>query len=284
MTKFLKKIINLLYSIKNSHFSLKIIHNKNKLFFKKKYDISKKIIVRRSDGFKKVSFTKNKNYNEAINFIRKKYKINSIIKKSKSKKGFLKVINLNIFENNSIYKLANDKFIIDALSNYFESIPILYNAQLWVSKPNKTKEHSQLFHFDREDYLQMKVFFPISGIDRESGPIKLINAKQSREFLIKCLKTFKVVSLKDRHSDKFVFDKIKNPRIVEMTAKENEAILVDTTNCIHYGSRSSKKKKYQLLLHYVTPYSPKVFSHLIKNDINNINTMSYLASSNQIHS
>ena len=191
MTKFLKKIINLLYSIKNSHFLLKIIHNKNKLFFKKKYDISKKIIVRRSDGFKKVSFTKNKNYNEAINFIRKKYKINSIIKKSKSKKGFLKVINLNIFENNSIYKLANDKFIIDALSNYFESIPILYNAQLWVSKPNKTKEHSQLFHFDREDYLQMKVFFPISEIDQESGPIKLINAKQSREFLIKCLKTFK---------------------------------------------------------------------------------------------
>ena len=56
------------------------------------------------------------------------------------------------------------------------------NIQVWYSPNNESSDliGSQLYHFDREDFRQIKCFIPIEDIDKDCGPITLISAKNSK--------------------------------------------------------------------------------------------------------
>ena len=46
---------------------------------------------------------------------------------------------------------------------------------------------------------------------------------------------------------------------IALKAKIGEIILLDTSNCLHYGSRRSEKPKYHVTFHYITPFNNKVY-------------------------
>ena len=274
MIIYIKKIYDFFFKIKHTLLILKIKHYINKILINQNFNYSQRQIIKRSNGFKIISFVKNKKNIKTINYIKKNFKTKEIeSEQSSNSKKFLFTKNLNLFQIPVILSLANDKFLIDVVSNYFKTMPILYGAQLWFSKSSTSVSSSQLFHFDREDYLQMKVFFPINSISKDSGPLVLINASQTKKFLLNNLKSFNLITLKDRFEDKVVLDNIPGFKQNYMTSKKGDVIFADTTNCLHYGSRNIKKHKFQLLLHYVTPFSPKIRKKI--KSIKKIDTMCY---------
>ena len=94
----------------------------------------------------------------------------------------------------SVKNLAIEKNIIEISSNYLRTQPILYSSTVWLS--NYVKEEpssSQLYHFDREDLFQLKVFIPLEPIIESSGPLSVISSKQSSEFIWNNLKKFKII-------------------------------------------------------------------------------------------
>jgi len=274
MVIYIKKLYEFFFKIKNTFLILKIKHHVNKILINQNFNYSQKNVIKRSNGFKVISFINNKNYIKTIDYIKKNFNTKQIeSEKSSNSKKFLIIKNLNLFQIPVILKLANDNFLIDVISNYLKTMPILYRAQIWFSKSSSSEISSQKFHFDREDYIQMKVFFPISSVSLDSGPLVLINADQTKQFVFNNLKRLKLVTLKDRFEDKLVFDNIPQFKKNYMTSRKGDVIFADTTNCLHYGSRHVKKPKFQLLLHYVTPFSPKIRKQI--KSINKIDPMCY---------
>ena len=45
--------------------------------------------------------------------------------------------------------------------------------------------------------------------------------------------------------------------------------MLDTTQCMHFGSRPAKKYKYHISIQYLSPYSPKLDK--ISNNYNKMN-------------
>ncbi len=165
--------------------------------------------------------------------------------------------------NQVIKDLVLSEEILAPIANYFGEIPILYGAYVWYC-PNQPAENmvgSQLFHCDREDYKQMKVFIPIDEITANCGPTTCVSAQATQKLFAHRKKQGLTLSLKNRFSDEEVH--------THASAKEHAIIgkagtlgFVDTTNCLHYGSRPAGDGKYHMVLHYLTPFSSKLKSQL----------------------
>ena len=156
-------------------------YNQRKNIFKKSFNnIPKNHSISNQKGYriiqlKKVSTKKilNKiNFNKVINH------------KSPSKKKFLKIYPIDIFSEDFVELkslILSEEFIMPII-NYLGSVPLLWNCALWIS-PNQTFEtgRSQEFHLDNEDVKQIKCFVPLEDITKDSGPLNIIDAENSKD-------------------------------------------------------------------------------------------------------
>lgn len=281
---FITKIHKLYNKVLMTHFAYKLKYLRNKVTSPyKNYIYSKEVIIKREDGFKKINFKNNRILKEAIKFSKKNFDFSYIEKMSnvKKKDEFLSRCDLNVLKYKPLTDLVTEKKVINIVSNYLQSLPILLSASVWLTKfSDKKPDSSQLYHFDREDSYQLKVFIPLEPIKETAGPLCLLSAKQSSEFIRNNLKRFKLISLKDRIDDSEVLKNIKDPLEYKQVANPGELIFADTTNCLHYGSRFSKTLKYHLSLQYVSPFSVKLSKFLTfvkKNNLekNKLDVLSY---------
>tara|TARA_B100000963_G_C22586189_1_gene653223 strand:- start:418 stop:1314 length:897 start_codon:yes stop_codon:yes gene_type:complete len=241
-----------------------------------------KALIKREKGFAKINFNNNNNLKKLIVYTKKKFPPKVIISesKNKSKESFLKIHKIDVLEHKDILNFLKDKDFQEIISSYLRSTPILTHASVWYSK-NKTSQpqSSQLFHFDREDRYQLKVFIPILPILEDSGPLTLLSSKQSSDFIRSSLLKFRLVSLKDRIEDSTVIERLGTLKPFKMTADQGEIIFADTTNCLHYGSRNSLRPKYHLTIQFLSVYSYKLqkFMKQFKQNKNSvIDSFSYL--------
>ena len=183
--------------------------------------------------------------------------IDSIIKNSNLEKKIVEnkksiiTINKNNFDtNSSIFKVIISKNILTPIINYLNCVPILSYLAIWYS-PNKEKinDSSQFFHLDHEDYKQIKGFIFLEDIDTESGPLVIIDKKNSIK-IQKKLK-YKMTSEQKRIDD----DTLKNQEKIILTGKKGTVVLLDTSSCLHFGSRKASKSRLLLSFQFITPFA-----------------------------
>ena len=99
--------------------------------------------------------------------------------------------------------------------------------------------------------------------------------KNTKLFKLKSLMRFNIPNSKARYDDKFVSTLIKTPSR-PLTADVGDLILVDTSQCLHYGSRVNTNERLVIVLQFVSPYSPKLDKIKIKkiNDFNKLGDFS----------
>lgn len=237
---------------------------KNKI--KTKDTLENKYKIRREDGYKVLDLDDKKELHDTLNFVKKKYTIDYILtnNKTKSKQNTLNIVDvdLNDERNLPIKKLCLNEYLISAVSEYLKAVPILFNVQVWYSPnvENKDLIGSQLYHFDREDFRQIKCFIPLEDIDIDSGPLTLISSKNSKKFIFKNLLKLKLISSKGRFTDNEIKSAFKKNVELPLKCKTGQIALIDTTQCLHFGSRPSKKYKYHITIQYLSPYSTKLDS------------------------
>lgn len=170
-------------------------------------------------------------------------------------------IDLNAPENDCIRRLAMAPEILKPASEYLDGIPALFGAYVWFSPNDKEIDliGSQLFHFDREDVRQLKCFIPLEEITEDSGPLTVVSANQSRRFMQERKRNKQNMSLKQRFTDGEVRAVTGETQIKTLTGEVGQVLLVDTTNCLHYGSRFASKPKYHITLHYIPAFSRKLY-------------------------
>lgn len=228
------------------------------------------IHVPQDDGFAKSSQPDWPLLQNALEFCKEHYPTQRIASEASnaSKKDTLLTLSVDLQdEKNAILRqLALSPELLAPVSDYIGSLPILYDAQVWYSPNHQDFDliGSQFFHFDREDYKKLRIFIPIEEISEECGPLTLVSAKKSEEFMEHRAKQGGDISMKQRFSDEEVAEVVGKDSFISVTGKPGDLAFADVIRCLHFGSRPSKKYKWHIMLHYLPIFSRRLYPHNLK--------------------
>lgn len=138
--------------------------------------------------------------------------------------------------------------------DYFGTTPILASVQLLWSGANDTAEESQKYHLDTEDYRQLKLFLSIFDVTEDCGPFTFLPADRSAAI---CRQTGYVGGRHARLDDEAVGVQLGCETPVVATSRAGGGIFVDTSRCLHFGSRGNRQERLVLLAQFLSYYVPK---------------------------
>ncbi len=139
--------------------------------------------------------------------------------------------------------------ILDAATIYLGAVPRLSGAMLVWSPENDTARSSQLFHFDYEDLTQLKMFINIFDTTAEQGPLTFLPADVS----VQVQKT--IGRILGRVSDEQVYQACGHNRDRQLVGPSGSGAFLDTSRCLHYGSRFNKRDRLILIVQFLKFHS-----------------------------
>ena len=156
-------------------------------------------------------------------------------------------------ENPEILELILNKNILEAATYHLKTIPILAGTQIWWSTSEATARGnfntgSQQFHLDQEDSKQLKVFIFLNEIHEGNGPFTFYSETDTEK--IKAATNYKRGRLDEVEIDQTS----QTDNKIILLGKFGEGLAVDTSKCLHMGSRVYKGERLVLMLHFV-PYN-----------------------------
>ncbi|MEM7304654.1 MAG: hypothetical protein AAF372_03920 [Pseudomonadota bacterium] len=162
-------------------------------------------------------------------------------------KGFLLTLSSDqeLLKIPSIYKLITSEFVLDTVYSYLQQPFVLSTIRLWWSVVNETEIRSQKFHIDDEDLTQVKMFINISDITEDHGPFKFITADLSDQIISQNNHA------KHRLTDNEVSASMEDIPVVALTGNRGEGGFVDTSRCLHFGSRANKFDRLVLMAQFL---------------------------------
>jgi hypothetical protein len=145
--------------------------------------------------------------------------------------------------------------VVGTAVSYLDEIPILSSVELLWSPVNDTNIKSQQYHFDAVDYRQLKLFVNILECDRETGPFTFVPASRSAE--VSRAASY-VGGRRSRMTDDAVESALAPDEIIAVTGSPGSGVFVDSSRCLHYGSRGNRKERLVLLVQFLSYYAPEV--------------------------
>ncbi len=158
------------------------------------------------------------------------------------------------YQHNGLMELAVSSPVLRLASKYLGSVPMLSGIRLWWSPPNTSEIDSQLYHCDREDQRQLKVLLNISDTTHKTGPFTLIPAGISERVKSEVGYSYK----RYRLTDEEVWSTEDQTQAVPLTGPSGSAYCVDTSRCLHFGSRQNSEPRLLLMVQYTRYLAPNV--------------------------
>ena len=139
--------------------------------------------------------------------------------------------------------------ILDAATVYLGAVPRLASARLCWSPHNETAQSSQLFHFDFEDLTQLKVFINIFETKEDQGPLTFLPAHVSDQV------QRSIGSILGRVRDERIYEAGGKGRELKLVGPSGSGAFLDTSRCLHYGSRFNQKDRLVLIIQFLKFHS-----------------------------
>ena len=191
--------------------------------------------------------------------------------KNFARKSFLKshLSQAHLRDYPSFINMATSDDILAIVADYLGFIPVLSEIALWYSEPGQygVEKSSQLYHLDNADTSQVKMFIHLDDVVKSGGPFTFLGASDSG-LVVNKTKYGKKRNV-ERLSDEVVYDIVPSSRKIECSFKAGSVVYVDTSKCLHYGSRCLDKGRNIIMLQYLSPcradFRPNNLSEFIKN-------------------
>jgi hypothetical protein len=156
--------------------------------------------------------------------------------------------------DNPCFQLATSPDVLGTVARYLGSCPVLWNITALYSPPfvssKKVFEGSQLWHVDKEDVSNLKLWLLCSEVTPSSGPTVVLPAKYSDRVAAKLGS-----AASERIRDEKYFEPFHS-NILSLTGNKGDMFFTDTASCYHYGSRIRLGiERRVLMIHYVTRHS-----------------------------
>jgi len=137
--------------------------------------------------------------------------------------------------------------VLDAVSRYLGTLPVLHRVGLLLSLPSPTHEDSRLFHLDPEDTRQIKVFINLVEVRDAHGPLNFLPGNVSSTVTQAIRREERAVrkpSLRYRRwMDHEVLAYCQESDVIRVAGPAGTGVMVDTSRCLHFGSRMAPETR-----------------------------------------
>lgn len=153
-------------------------------------------------------------------------------------------------------RLALDEDVLAAVGRYLGIAPVITRIAVFHSDVvDAAPTSSQLYHCDGDEVSQVKVFVYCSDVEPRSGPLTIVGAGDTADVLRRTKYTFDM-----RLTDADVLGQQDRSREHPILGPSGTTVLVDTSRCLHFGSRVEPDAPPRLvtMIQYSTPYAFKL--------------------------
>lgn len=158
--------------------------------------------------------------------------------------------NEKVLSNPEVRGFALSDELISLVSHYFDEVPVISRIDLWWSPPNESMAESQLYHYDGEDKSQLKVILLVNDVDADTGPFTFVDAVGSAK-----------VGATRRHSERLDDEAVESiagkSAVTSLMGPAGSVGIVDTSRCLHYGSRGNSKERLLMMIQFTRFLAPK---------------------------
>lgn len=141
---------------------------------------------------------------------------------------------------------AHSAPMVEATGSYLGMLPVLSAIGVYLSPVNDTFEKSQMYHMDDEDLHQVKCFINVNEVGPSNGPFTFIPADRSREIRGKLSHHWRGPRISDDE-----LNKLSNTQdIIQLVGPPGYGAMVDTSSCLHYGSRCRSGYRLVIMIQY----------------------------------
>ena len=160
------------------------------------------------------------------------------ISKNSNKNYFFNILEKKDFIDNPFLKRFSENIYLKNIATQYLGNHKIHSLGLFYSKKNNTIDGSQMWHVDGDASKQLKLFVNISDVTKDNGPFEffpknIMNVSLKNKGLLKDINEINIKKY------------IKNIDIVSCVGNQGSNVIVDTSNCLHQGSRV--KSKYRLV-------------------------------------
>lgn len=138
--------------------------------------------------------------------------------------------------DNPFVRFALQPAVLGVLSRRLGELPQLDYVLLTLSQgDNRELAYSQLWHRDHDDVRTIKLFVYLTDVDSEAdGPFTFLPASVSDRFGF---------SLRSHRQDSEILPLVQLEEIVSMIAPRLTTFMVETSRCLHMGSRTAPGRR-----------------------------------------
>lgn len=156
-----------------------------------------------------------------------------------------------ILEHPPLLRFIVSRAVVDAAARYFGSIPVLSTVRLWWTPVNDSIESSQLLHRDAEGPTQLKFFLNVFAVGSDAGPLTYVPAAVSEPAMRRL--GYRRGKLTDEAADDVgVMD-----HGVTLIGDAGLGAVVDTSRCLHRGSRGNLEERVILMFQFTPGTCPR---------------------------
>lgn len=177
-----------------------------------------------------------------------------------AREGRLKPFYFNVLERDDVRAVdrlmpfAVSPALVSILADYYGVLPELSHVAVFYSgfaKPFEAGSKpvgTQRLHWDNHDRRHVKMFVYLSDVGPDDGPLTILPADKSWWLRRRTGRIFGTSPLGD---DAELFRYFTKDDLVPLTGPAGTVAFVDTTRCLHFGSRcQSGGSRTTLVLHY----------------------------------
>jgi len=142
--------------------------------------------------------------------------------------------------------LANSEPFRAAATGYLQTVPDLSGIGVFYSPANSSLEKSQQYHTDDIDAVQLKCFINVNDVGADNGPFTFIPADVSAAVRRQLNHHWRGPRLTDEE----VLAHCAREDAVSLIGPSGSGLFVDTSRCLHYGSRCRAGYRLVIMFQY----------------------------------
>ena len=180
--------------------------------------------------------------------------VDLVARRAKANKPFMvRLLEMNEMTLESpLLQFGLRRDVVATVASYLGVIPILQYANImYSSQVGGELSKSQLYHCDSDETDQIKVFVLCESVTASDGPLTFVPASQSQQVRDRVNYRYKYRLTDDQAQTAFG----GSLREVALTGRPGTMAFLDTSRCLHYGSRISAPdaRRLVVMLQYITP-------------------------------
>ncbi|MGY6554727.1 MAG: hypothetical protein ACXIUM_09415 [Wenzhouxiangella sp.] len=143
-----------------------------------------------------------------------------------------------------------DRSLLDAAARYLGTWPRLEGAVLWWTPPNETLDSSQQWHIDELAQRQVKILLNCSDVADDCGPLHFLPAARSDGLRAH------LGHRRGRVDEDQLLGQLGPQEILKATGPAGSAVMLDSSRCLHFGSRGNQRDRLVLAFHFLPADAP----------------------------